>query len=618
MKDRDEDTWYRFDEEVRARQKRGNGRSQIDPEKAGKELEQLLAEENPDPKRLVELLAALDDIAYFGTWRARAKVKFSGPLKVLDDLRTRERKRQNEKRKSESTKTPGEVVVALGRARVGAVVDGVLQANGDRPQLFRLGEALVRPRLWDEQTGRVELEPLGGKARAGIIALAGQLERMVRFEENGEETELAADLVTRVATSPDLRLPLINGVTYSPFLAPDGTLIVDPGYNAAAQVWYAPPPRFDLPPVSENPTADEIAKARSLILDDVLGDFPFDSGAACANAVACDLLPGVRVLIEGPTPIHLYGKPETGTGGTLCADVQLAAWYGTPCAAGTLSGGEAEIHKTLISIFVKGEPVAYLDNVDGHVASAALEAATARTHFGGRILGASIFVNAPVRAMWVMTGNGPTFSKALVRRIVPITMDAGCEKPAERPTDRFRHPLLMKWVLSNRPLIMWARMTLLRAWVAAGRPLGKPAVPMGTFEAWAGVMAGILEVAGIPGFLGNVREFREHADPDSKALRELVEAWAEARGERWVAAKDVLETARAAGVPLQLGILENTSEPDKARAIALKVLWPNRGRIISGWRIEAADPGGTDDNGHRRSTKPNRWRLLRVGVEEEA
>lgn len=597
---------------------RSSGPGSKDVEKS---LQQLLARKAPDPQRLIELISELDDITYYGTWRKRAAAKFSGPLKALDALREKERQRQAADRQRNAV--PSDEVVATldglrGRSRVTAVVEVVMQANEKSRDLFRLGEVIVRPRVRDELTGRVELEPLGGTKHAGIVALAGQLERMVRFEEAGEETELAADLVTRVAASPDLRLPAIEGVTYSPVLAPDGTVVDRPGYSAAARLWYALPPGFRLPAVAQNPTAKDIARARDVILGEILGDFPFDSPASLANAVACDLLPGVRAMIQGPTPIHLYRKPETGTGGTLCADVQLAGWYGAPCPAGTLGESEAEIHKTLVSLLLKGEPVAYFDNVDGYVASAALEAATSRLSFGGRVLGASVYANAPVRCMWVMTGNGPTFSKALARRMVPIGMDAGCEHPSERPTDRFRHPELMTWVLENRALISWARLTLLRAWVAAGKPRAKPPVPMGTFEEWAGLMSGVLDVAGVPGFLGNVRQFRESADPESPALRELVEIWAEKRGETWVTAGDVLKIASDAGIPLKLDILENTSGPDKARAVAMKVLSPNRGRIISGWRIDAADPGGTDERGHRKSTKPNRWRLVRVGIEEQA
>ena len=60
---------------------------------------------------------------------------------------------------------------------------------------------------------------------------------------------------------------------------------------------------------------------------------------------------------------------------------------------------------------------------------------------------------------------------------------------------------------------MWAALTLIRAWIAAGRPKGKKT--LGKFEGWAEVMGGILQVAGVPGFLDQLEAFRERDDPET-------------------------------------------------------------------------------------------------------
>jgi hypothetical protein len=64
----------------------------------------------------------------------------------------------------------------------------------------------------------------------------------------------------------------------------------------------------------EYPTAGEIAAARGLIVDDLLGEFPFTSPAERAHAVALLLLGFLRAMIDGPTPLHLIEKPAPGTG----------------------------------------------------------------------------------------------------------------------------------------------------------------------------------------------------------------------------------------------------------------------------------------------------------------
>ena len=52
----------------------------------------------------------------------------------------------------------------------------------------------------------------------------------------------------------------------------------------------------------------------------------------------------------------------------------------------------------------------------------------------------------------------------------------------------------------------------MRAWLAAGRPPGKRI--LGSFESWAAVVGGILEHAGVPGFLQDTEQLYEAADVD--------------------------------------------------------------------------------------------------------
>ena len=66
------------------------------------------------------------------------------------------------------------------------------------------------------------------------------------------------------------------------------------------------------------------------------------------------------------------------------------------------------------------------------------------------------------------------------------------------------------------------------AWLAAGRPQGT--VTLGMYESWAGVVGGILETAGIEGFLGNLETIYEDADVESDEGRRFVRRlWQERR-----------------------------------------------------------------------------------------
>ena len=90
----------------------------------------------------------------------------------------------------------------------------------------------------------------------------------------------------------------------------------------------------------------------------------------------------------------------------------------------------------------------------------------------------------------------------------------------------FKHPLITEWAQENRSALVHAALTLIQAWIAAGQPLHE--TRLGSFEKWSEVMGGVLEVAGIPGFLGNLNELYEASDSDGQMWREFTGAWWEA------------------------------------------------------------------------------------------
>jgi hypothetical protein len=120
------------------------------------------------------------------------------------------------------------------------------------------------------------------------------------------------------------------------------------------------------------------------------------------------------------------------------------------------------------------------------------------------------------------TGNNPQLSNELIRRAVRIHLDAECEHPDVGRT--FSHPDLRQHVVENRGPLIWAICVLVQAWIARGCPRGKHQV-LGGFESWSSVIGGILEVAGISGFLENRSEARSNADAEMSMLRAFLEAW---------------------------------------------------------------------------------------------
>lgn len=369
-------------------------------------------------------------------------------------------------------------------------------------------------------------------------------------------------VVKDMLARPNPPLPILTRIIEAPVFAPDGSLHLAPGYSPASRAYYAPAPGFAVPPVPDRPSAADLERARALLLGELLGDFPFISDAERAHALALLLLPAARELIDGTTPLHLIEKPTPGTGASLMAD--LLAHLVTGRRPGSMTEGcdEDEWRKRITAKLRGGPSVVLIDNVRRRLEAAALSAALTSDPWEDRLLGATEQVRVPVRCAWVATGNNPRLSDEIARRTVRIRLDARTDRPWLR--DGFRHPDLRAWAAGRRGELVWATLTLIQAWLAAGRPEGKAS--LGGFERWAKAMGGILEVAGVPGFLENLGAFYEESDAEGAAWRSLVAAWWAYHGDREVGAAELfLLLTSPDGDSIDLGLGEGTDRALKTR-----------------------------------------------------
>ncbi|MBB5277741.1 hypothetical protein HNR26_003830 [Rhizobium rosettiformans] len=88
--------------------------------------------------------------------------------------------------------------------------------------------------------------------------------------------------------------------------------------------------------------------------------------------------------------------------------------------------------------------------------------------------------------------------------MIPIYIMPEVARPELR-TD-FYHADLVGWTREYRSELIWSLCVLIRNWVAKGMPDGSK--KLGSFEDWARVTGGILEAAGIGGFLENLASWR--------------------------------------------------------------------------------------------------------------
>jgi putative DNA primase/helicase len=392
-------------------------------------------------------------------------------------------------------------------------------------------------------------------------------------------------------------LPLITTIVRTKVFAGSGTLIDQPGMYCVDGVVFAGrlPHRME-PPVAA--LKHQLEWARQIVVQELLGDFPFVSQADRANAVGALLLPRVRLMINGPTPLHLIDAPAHGTGKSLLTDLMIAVGAGETPTPAPFPGSEEEIRKHISSALRADRATVFFDNVDasklkdGRISSASLAAALTSTTWTDRELGKSRMLEIANYALWLMTSTNGRLSTELTRRTTLIRINANLERPAGERAQPFRHPAIRQWVAERISDLEGALLTIINAWLSAGRPRGLRT--LGSFESWSHVIGGILDVAGIPGFLDNFEEFNALRDDESDELRTFTGVWRDAFGE-------------AAANPTQLNDLCNkhglmydarghTDRPQAQLSALGKQLRKLDGRIIDGKKIVLVKNGG---RGHK-------------------
>ena len=388
----------------------------------------------------------------------------------------------------------------------------------ERPFLFQNGGALVRIAGTGAHT---RIEALGDTAMYGILA------RSANWHNITEEAITAAppsrDTARDMLVNPDPRLPPLDSVVRTPTFGKDSTLITAPGYHRADALWMFRDDSLEIAEVPTNPSLEQVGCARALLVDELLVDFPFVRDSDRAHAVAAILLPFLRRMIDGLAPIHLIEAPTQGSGKGLLASLISIVSTGLAAEGRTLPEAEDEVRKMITAELVTGRPIILLDNLSEKrvLESPALASVVTVPCWTDRLLGESEMLHLRNNALWLMTGNNPRLSAELSRRCIRLRIDPRIDMPWLR--GGFKHPLITQWAHENRSALVHAALTLIQAWIAAGQPLSE--TRLGSFERWSEIMGGVLAVAGIPGFLGNLNELYEASDGDGQLWREFTGAW---------------------------------------------------------------------------------------------
>ena len=316
-------------------------------------------------------------------------------------------------------------------------------------------------------------------------------------------------------------LPELTQVVSMPIVTSEGRLITAPGYDAESGIFYAAESGC-LPQIDSSATKQDALDALKWIEEEILVDFPFADAASKAAAISIAILPFVRQLIHGQTPLYLLEKPAAGTGATTLGLALCYPFMGKEIPVTTWTTSEEERRKQITAHLASGGGPIFYDNMSGYVNSDVLASALTIQNWSDRLLSTSKQAEFPINSTWLATGNNPQFHAQILRRIASVRLVSLLEDPSQRTN--WRHADLLHWISLHRKEYVEKILTIVMAWLNEGMPefQGKP---LASYVSWSSVMGGILQFVEVQGFLENIDLKKAAMDNESQVIREFIEAW---------------------------------------------------------------------------------------------
>ena len=334
-------------------------------------------------------------------------------------------------------------------------------------EIYQRGGLLVRPAISSASKGlkykirRLQLIPIDRPYMVEALCCAARFLRYSERKKAWVPTD-APDKVaeTLLSRSGNWKLPNLEGIVSTPFLRVDGSLCEQPGYDPESEILFKPDGQ-SFPPIPQEPTKEDAAAALAK-LDRLIQTFPFVTPNDRSVALA-GILTALDRRSMDTAPLIAFTAPAAGTGKSLLVDIIALLATGRRMPVIAQGRTEEELEKRLGSALLAGDVAISIDNCEHELKSSLLCQALTQSQLNIRLLGQSRNVETPMNAAFYATGNNLTIAGDLTRRVIMGTLDANCERPEMRT---FNVDARAE-ALNNRPELVVAALTVLRAWHVA-------------------------------------------------------------------------------------------------------------------------------------------------------
>jgi hypothetical protein len=359
------------------------------------------------------------------------------------------------------------------------------------------------------------------------------------------------------------------------------------GYDPVSEYFFAisDPVLKELEGIQDKaPSKEEVSEALAFI-DKFLCDFTFATESARASAVAFMMTMLCREMIEeASVPMLEIRAPEPQSGKSLLAKMAIGSVTGEkPLPFSPNFRDVPEFEKELFSQLMRGRNYIFMDNVYGKVQSSFLDMALTTGYIEKRLLGVNMMATVYSGMPFVMTANNPKLSEDVKNRIYLLDI----LKPPEGKV--FEHRLPEKEAREMQPKMLRALFTLYNHWDKNEKRWPFMERRIDGFIQWSQIIGGILEAAGIKGFLEDTLKQIKEIDPKLEQAADFARLWYEAQGSGWLFVKDTFELAQKAGY-----VKEDESYQQKLQKIAAILENLRRRELPDGFYFQRSEGRGSE------------------------
>lgn len=404
-------------------------------------------------------------------------------------------------------------------AELHVLIEQTMAVAATHEKLYQKAGRLVC--VESEDDGRVKLVAVSASRMREMLS---ESSRWLKLDKKGTDYQsvdppekLAEAMVAR--GSWDHIRPL-RAVTAFPILSAKGSLCTKVGYVPDAKAYHAGKCPVEVP---DSPTPED-AKDAINILFDIVCDFPFADEAHRSAWLAALLSPLSRFAHDGNIPLVVLQANTRRAGKTKLVEIISQIVNGRAPAVTTHTKNEEEERKRITSTLLGGPSIVLIDNVVSTFGGQNINALITSREHGDRNLGKLEMLELENTATWFVTGNNMLLAPDVAQRSLHVRLQSDEEKPQKR--SGFKYPDLIETVKERRAELLGAALTILKSYIAAGKPdMALPA--WGSFEEWSRLVRGAIVWCGLPDPALTREELEDECDAQMPLEHGLIEGWDE-------------------------------------------------------------------------------------------